>query len=315
MKKFKKSLALICLAAIILALAACSNTDGQEANKEGVLATVNGKAIMKEDYDNELAYYRGYVEYLYGEGTWESEVNKDLTYKEYYENYVMDKLINLTLLLDAAEKEGITVTEEEKAHELGTFISTYFDSQEDYKSYLEQNGLTEESLLKNMTDQLMVNNYYIKKIDSLNPSNDELKALFEEMKMNIRVRASHILVDTEEEALKVIERINKGEDFSELAKELSIDTVSGANGGDLDYFNYAQMVEPFSEAAFSLGIGQVSQPVQSDYGYHIIKVTDRVVDEDITVETEKEGLIDYYKNNKFRDLLEELKNSAEIVKN
>jgi len=63
------------------------------------------------------------------------------------------------------------------------------------------------------------------------------------------VRASHILVDTEEEAQKVIERIKEGEDFSDLAKELSLDTASGANGGDLDYFTYAQMVEPFSKAA------------------------------------------------------------------
>jgi DNA-3-methyladenine glycosylase I len=154
-----------------------------------------------------------------------------------------------------------------------------------------------------------------RKIDSLNPNDDELKALFDEMKMDTQVRASHILVDTEEEAQKVIERIKEGEDFSDLAKELSLDTASGANGGDLDYFTYAQMVEPFSKAAFSLEIGEVSQPVQSDYGYHIIKLTDRIVDEDITVETKKAELIEYYKTFKYRDLLDELKNSAEIVKN
>ena len=122
-------------------------------------------------------------------------------------------------------------------------------------------------------------------------------------------------MDTEEEAVKIVERINKGEDFGELAKELSIDTASGANGGDLDYFKYTDMVKPFSEAAFALEIGEVSQPVQSDFGYHIIKLTDKIVDEETTVESEKEKLIQYYKLNKYEDLLEQLKNDAVIVKN
>ncbi|HKM01325.1 MAG TPA: peptidylprolyl isomerase [Sedimentibacter sp.] len=315
MNKFKKSLLLITALCIVLAVTSCSdkeqNTDIDDKN---VLATVNGKALSKEEYDKSLAYYKDYVEYQYGENTWETEATKGLTYKEYYENYVMDTMTYRLLLLDAAEKEGLTASEEEKQHELENF-KVYFQNDEDYKKYLEQSNMTEEDLLAELSNDILINQYVLSKIENLNPSDDELKTIFDDLRMNVQIKASHILVDTEEESLKVIERINKGEDFAELAKELSTDLGSGANGGDLDYFNYGKMVQPFSEAAFALEIGEVSEPVQSDFGYHIIKLTDRIVDNDMTVETEKDQLTEYYKTYKYEDLLEKLKSEAEIVKN
>lgn len=87
-----------------------------------------------------------------------------------------------------------------------------------------------------------------------------------------QVWARHILVETEEEANSIYERLQNGEDFTELAKELSLDTGSGANGGDLGWFGRGAMVAPFEEAAFSLEIGEISEPVKSDFGYHIIQV-------------------------------------------
>lgn len=316
MNKFKKSLFLITVLCIALAITACSkdNVPNKGIDDKDVLATVNGKAISQVEYDKSLAYYKDYVEYQYGENTWETEATKGLTYKEYYENYVMDTMTYRLLLLDAAEKEGLTASEEEKQHELENF-KVYFQNDEDYKKYLEQSNMTEENLLAELSNDILINQYVLSKIESLTPSDDELKTIFDDLKMNVQVKASHILVDTEEESLKVIERINKGEDFAELAKELSTDLGSGANGGDLDYFNYGKMVQPFSEAAFALEIGEVSEPVQSDFGYHIIKLTDRIVDNDMTVESEKSQLTEYYKTYKYEDLLEELKSEAEIVKN
>lgn len=92
-----------------------------------------------------------------------------------------------------------------------------------------------------------------------------------------QVNASHILVVTEEEAQEVMERLETGEDFAELAIELSTDTGSGANGGDLGWFGRGRMVPEFEEVAFNLKIGEISDPVQSDFGWHIIKKTGQEV--------------------------------------
>jgi len=88
--------------------------------------------------------------------------------------------------------------------------------------------------------------------------------------------AQHILVATEDEAKAVIDRLNKGEDWNKLAAELSQDTSNSKNGGDLGYFGHGAMVAPFEEAAFALTeIGQISAPVQSDFGWHIIRLLGR----------------------------------------
>ncbi|MFO7696582.1 MAG: peptidylprolyl isomerase [Anaerolineae bacterium] len=90
-----------------------------------------------------------------------------------------------------------------------------------------------------------------------------------------QVHARHILVATEEEAQQVLDRLAAGEAFDALAKELSTDTGSGAEGGDLGWFGRGQMVEAFEAAAFSLEPGTISEPIATTYGYHIIEVLER----------------------------------------
>jgi peptidyl-prolyl cis-trans isomerase C len=93
--------------------------------------------------------------------------------------------------------------------------------------------------------------------------------------MSNEVRASHILVETEEEAKAIIEQLNDGADFAELAQQKSSDG-SAQNGGDLGYFGPGRMVKEFETAAFALEVGQHTQePVKSQFGYHVIKVFDK----------------------------------------
>jgi parvulin-like peptidyl-prolyl isomerase len=110
-----------------------------------------------------------------------------------------------------------------------------------------------------------------------------------------QVHARHILVETEEEAKKVQERLSAGEDFAALAKELSLDTGSQEAGGDLGWFARGQMVTEFEEAAFALQPGQTSEPVKSSYGYHIINLIERdpnrALDE-ATLEQKKASAVD-----------------------
>jgi peptidyl-prolyl cis-trans isomerase C len=86
-----------------------------------------------------------------------------------------------------------------------------------------------------------------------------------------KIKCSHILVKKQSEAIAILERIKKGESFANLAKELSIDKGSGKKGGDLGFFGRGMMVKAFEEAAFKLQKGQISEPVKTEFGYHIIK--------------------------------------------
>ncbi len=89
--------------------------------------------------------------------------------------------------------------------------------------------------------------------------------------MAVKIKCSHILVAKQSEALEILEKIKKGEKFGKLAKEFSTDTGSGKKDGNLGYFTKGMMVKPFEEAAFKLNMGEISEPVKSEFGYHIIK--------------------------------------------
>ena len=89
--------------------------------------------------------------------------------------------------------------------------------------------------------------------------------------MSDKIKCSHILVEKHSEAISLLERIQKGEKFGKLAKEFSLDTGSAKRDGNLGYFGRGKMVKEFEKSAFNLQIGQISEPVKTQYGYHIIK--------------------------------------------
>lgn len=92
--------------------------------------------------------------------------------------------------------------------------------------------------------------------------------------MTTEIRASHILVKTEEEAKKIYDDIQNGKSFAEIAQTVSL-CPSGQNGGDLGFFGKGMMVKPFEDAAFELEVGEISQPVQTQFGWHLIQLTDK----------------------------------------
>ncbi len=126
------------------------------------------------------------------------------------------------------------------------------------------------------------------------------------------VHARHILVATEEEAKEIEAELKKGADFATLAKEKSKDPSGAANGGDLGYFTKDQMVPEFAEAAFKLDKGQISDPVHTQFGWHIIKVEDKRTKPTPTFEEVKPQLDNYVARRAQEELVDNLRKSAKI---
>lgn len=125
-----------------------------------------------------------------------------------------------------------------------------------------------------------------------------------------RVRARHILVETRKEAKEVKDAIDGGKDFAEVAKEKSKDPGSGAEGGDLGWFTAEQMVPEFSEAAFALDVGAVSDPVKSDFGWHVIKVEEKA--DKPSFNEVKDQVYELLARQKQRDVIVELREDSTI---
>ncbi|WP_333794930.1 peptidylprolyl isomerase [Hyphomicrobium sp.] len=126
------------------------------------------------------------------------------------------------------------------------------------------------------------------------------------------IDARHILVESEDKAKEVLGKVEKGEDFAKLAEAYSSDPGSKANGGKLGYFSKGQMVKEFEEAAFALKKGEVSKPVQSKFGWHIIKVDDRREKALPTYEEVKDQIVDGMVQQKGQQVATELREKAEI---
>lgn len=147
-------------------------------------------------------------------------------------------------------------------------------------------------------------------------SDEEAKTFYDkqvsQVELKEEVSARHILVETEEEAQAVIDRLNAGEDFVELAKEVSTGP-SGKEGGDLGYFVADRMVPEFSKAAFALEKGQISAPVKSDFGWHVIKVDDKRMQQLVAFDDVKEGIKVQLRDEKAAPFIESVRNKAEVV--
>lgn len=137
------------------------------------------------------------------------------------------------------------------------------DKKKDVKDRIDE--LTKEVLISEVVNQLATEKL----------TDAEMKKYYNKNKGEFKeIHASHILVKTEEEAKEVKKKLDQGGDFADLAKEKSTDPGSAPRGGDLGFFTKERMVKQFADAAFSLKPNEISKPVQSPFGFHIIKVTE-----------------------------------------
>jgi len=173
-------------------------------------------------------------------------------------------------------------------------FNTAFDEQ--FKVIDEQTGMSREDY-RRYFESLLLRDKLQKELTKDLPASEE------------QVWARHILVADEALAKVIAEKAKAGDDFAKLAAEFSTDTTSKERGGDLGWFGKGQMVAPFEEAAFALQPGQISDPVQTDYGWHIIQVLDK------GPQPLSEDEFTQYKDTFFTNFLNELREQSEVVIN
>lgn len=198
---------------------------------------------------------------------------------------VIGLLIDVKLVAGAAEQAGLGKDEAFERQ------MAFLRDKALMQAYLDQQG------------EKSVNEEEVKKV-----YNDTVKEITPETE----VRARHILVESEDEAKAAAERLAKGEDFAAVAKELSKDPGSGENGGDLGFFTKEQMVPEFAEAAFAQKPGEVSKPVKSQFGWHIIKTEETRQTPVPTIDQVRDQIEVYLGRRAQQDAIQKLRSDAKI---
>lgn len=282
----KKILSLVLSLMMVLSLVGCSNE-----NK--VVATVNGKEITLGNYERLLALNKSSMEAYYGSDIWSSEVEEGKTYEDTLREMVLESMTSSEVIYQQAEKEKVAPTDKEVQEQIDSFNQNIKDD-EDYKKELKRMGIDDKFLKYQFARDIANQNLKTHYEDNTKVSESDMKKYYEDNKDDFyvdTVTASHILIKTQDDngkelsdeekskakktAEEVLAKIKAGEDFAKLAKEYSQDS-SASNGGELGTFGRGQMVQEFEDASFSMKAGEVSDIVKTQYGYHIIKVTERV---------------------------------------
>ncbi len=226
-----------------------------------VLARVNGVEIVKDTYLKKLRRQLYGVTADYSLNWYDEET---VSYLPSFQDEVLQLLINEELARQLARAEGIVVDAAARQAELEKAKTSVLGSGQynTWEDYLKAYGSTQEEIDDDI-DQYLIYQGLTKTHGG--PTEAE------------QVHAAHILVDTEDKGKEVLSKLAAGTAFADLAKEYSTDTGSAPQGGDLGWFPRGAMVAEFEEAAFSLGIGETSGLVQSEFGYHIIRVLEKAV--------------------------------------
>lgn len=306
----KRSFIVSLMLLVIFVFSGCS---GQN---EEVVATVNGEEITKKQFDE----YYNMLKKSYESEAGKLDEKKDKTLLKNIQDKAYEDLVLQVLIKQQAEKEGIKVQDKEVENDLKSVKERM--GEKGYKDFIERTGITEKELLRQLKVEKMYNELRNKVTSGVKVSDDEVEKYYEENKdMFVEpggIKIYHILVDTEDEAKKIIEKIKGGEDFDQLAQKYS-KCPSKEEGGDLGIVNEnTNFVAPFKEAALKLKPGEITkEPVKTEFGYHVIKAGESTEAKTRTLEEVKEDiryrLLEYEKDSFFVKYLDDLKNKAEIV--
>ena len=286
-------------------------------------AVVNGSIITEEALSFET---QRFMEQMARQG----QVPNEAMMPQMREN-VLNRMIEEELLYQDSQAKAIKVPEDRVKTELAS-IKERFPSEKEYQDALAGIGMSEDALAQKITRGVAIEEL-IKThiIQEIAVSEKESRAFYDQnasmFEKPEQVKASHILIKTAEdatedqkmEARKKIDDVRKkaveGEDFAVLAKEFS-EGPSNARGGDLGYFSRGQMVKPFEDVAFALKKGEISDVVETQFGYHIIIVTDHRPASVVDYETAKAQIEERLKQEKsmrqIRQYIETLREKADI---
>lgn len=259
-----------------------ANTSQLNKSKTNIAAAVNEMTITFEELERE--FFQIQQQYaMRGQNIPPEEYNN-------IKNHILENLINSRLLYQDSQKKGIIIGEERVTTQLNTFKSR-FSNEDEFKSMLTKLNVTENDLKNQILRDLSIEELiYTQIARNITVSDSENKIFYDSnpqfFQKPEQIKASHILIkldpkadmiqktEAKEKMKKVQEELDSGKDFAAVAKALS-EGPSNVKGGDLGYFGPGQMVKPFEEAAFLLQVGEVSPVVETQFGYHIIKVYDK----------------------------------------
>jgi foldase protein PrsA len=193
------------------------------------------------------------------------EVTKDELYQE-MKTSVGKQALQVLLIEKVLASEYEVSDKEIKAQ----FESEKKQMGEGFDQYLAQQGQTEASYKKYIKLNLLQEKALTEGIEI---TDEEVKKQYENLKTEMNAR--HVLVADEETAKEVKSKLDSGADFATIAKEFSTEPAAKESGGELGWFTPDKMVKEFSDAALALEIDQISEPVKSEFGYHIIQVTEK----------------------------------------
>jgi parvulin-like peptidyl-prolyl isomerase/Tfp pilus assembly protein PilF len=256
-----------------------------------VAAVVNGSEISRDTLDtastNLANQYSQYYQQMGMDASTLFSGARGSLFRLQVQAQALQGLIRQELYTQQAKQFKIRVAKSDIddafAEQYNDLLTRYNITEEQLTDYLNGQGKSLDQFKKEMRESVetQMRDQALREavIGDIEPTDDELEAYFEKNISHYdtpeEIRASHILVADEETANEVLDKLKDGADFAELAKEYSTDPGSKDKGGDLGWFSRGRMVKEFEEAAFALKVGEVSAPVKTQYGYHIIKLTDR----------------------------------------